>query len=713
MRGDYGYFEEDKLGKPYDWPLWRRLAGYGWPYLRVVGFSAMLILLITGFDLALPYLIKVGIDKYIVVSARQVIVPETPLPPLRRFLDQTGKQLHRGREQGQFFATAETLRQVDPRLLQELQDLGSITPGRFYFTRIHNKEQARIVKDHPDLFHTANRMAFIDYLDLAKMSRAEILSLRQGDISGLSGLGLAFGALLLLSAICTFGQNLLMIYAGQNMMHDLRMQLFGHVQRMSLSFFDRNPVGRLVTRLTNDIQNLDEMFSSVVMTLLKDAVLLGGILVILFHLHWNLTLVTLSVVPLIILLFRVFGVQVRAAFRDIRAKLARINATLNEYLSGIRVIQIFRQEKETLRRFRDLNHGYYLSTLRQITIQAVFFPCIELLATTTTALLLWYGGHQVLTDRLSLGALVIFISYLRMFFGPIRDISQKYSIMQSAMASAERIFLLLDQQEQEEYIVTGAQPPEVRGEIEFRNVSFSYREDEPVLQDISFRVSPGETLAIVGVTGAGKTTLIHLLERFHEPQAGEILLDGQPIGNLELSWLRTQVGLIMQDVFLFAGRMWENIALDRNLSPEKLRRITQMAHLETLISRLPDQLEAEVHEGGTTLSTGQRQLLAIARAMAYDPKVLILDEATANIDSETEHLIQRALEHLFEGRTTLVIAHRLSTIRKAGRILVLHQGRIVEDGTQEQLLARRDFYYRLHQLQFSSPTVMPETTISP
>jgi len=703
MHGNYGYFEEGKLGKPYDWPLWRRLAGYARSYLKVIGLSCGLILLLTAFDLALPYLLKIGIDRYILPSARQVRVPEAPTePPLTRFLNQVRGKLHLGPEPGQFFITGRTLNQVDPRLLRWLEEKGVITPQRFYFTSIQTAAQREVVQAHSSFFHSANGTAYIDYRDQVKLSTAEIVALRGQDMSGLYRLGLIFVSLLLLSAACTFAQNLLMVYAGQHMMHDLRMQLFSHLQKMSLSFFNRNPVGRLVTRLTNDIQNLDEMFGSVIMTLIKDAVMLFGILVILFNLRWDLALVTLSVIPLIVVLFRVFGIQVRSAYREIRAKLAKINAVLNEYLSGIRVIKIFRQERTTLSRFEALNHGYYRATMRQITLQAVFFPCIELLATTTIALLLWYGGRQVLSDRLTLGALVVFISYLRMFFAPIRDISQKYSIMQSAMASAERIFLLLDDQEWEKYTSGKTNPQALKGEIEFQQVTFGYRENEPVLKDISFKVRRGETLAIVGVTGAGKTTLMHLLERFYQPQGGRILLDGRDIKDFDLSWLRTQVGLIMQDVFLFAGKLRENIALNRNVSLEELERITRLAHLQDLVSRLPGQLDAEVQEGGVTLSTGQRQLLAIARAMAYDPKVLILDEATANIDSETEYLIQQALERLFQERTTLVIAHRLSTIRQADRILVLHKGRIVEYGTQEDLLSRREFYYRLHQLQFAS-----------
>ncbi|UCG14562.1 MAG: ABC transporter ATP-binding protein [Deltaproteobacteria bacterium] len=377
MHGNYGYFEEDKLGKPYDWPLWHRLAGYSRSYLKVIGISAVLILLITGFDLTLPYLLKLGIDRYIVPSARQVRVPAARSPALTRFLRQVAPELQRGTAPGQFFVAGQVLRKVDPRVLQQLQELDVITDQRFYSTPIRRADQGTVVRTHARIFEMADGTAYIDYRDLANLSGEELWSLRKGDLHGLRRLGFIFVALMLLSGICTYCQNLLMVYVGQHMMQDLRMQLFGHLQKMSLSFFDRNPVGRLVTRLTNDIQNLDEMFGSVVMTLLKDVILLLGILVILFYLRWDLALVTLSVVPLIMVLFRVFGVQVRGAFRDIRAKLAQINTVLNEYISGIRVIQLFRQEKNTLRRFENLNQGYYQATMRQITLQAIFFPALS------------------------------------------------------------------------------------------------------------------------------------------------------------------------------------------------------------------------------------------------------------------------------------------------------------------------------------------------
>jgi ATP-binding cassette subfamily B multidrug efflux pump len=703
MHGNYGYFEEDKLGKPYDWPLWRRLSGYGRPYLRLMSLSVLLILAVTAADLILPYLLKIGIDRYILLSAREIKLAGERSPELQSALDQIARQGGHVQDAERLFVPEESLRRLDPRLVQKLQDQGFLAPQRIYYTPLRSPDQRQVVEAHRDLFRVVGGLAYIEYRDLEKLKGPELLSLRSDEISGLWVLSLVFVSVLLVSAACTFGLSLVMVKAGQYMMHDLRMELFTHLQGMSLSFFNRQPVGRLVTRLTNDIQNLDEMFSTVVMTLFKDVVVVAGILMVLFYLDWRLTLVTLAVMPLVFLLFRLFGVQVRSVFREIRAKIARINATLNEYLSGIRVIQLFQQEEETFRRFYDLNHDYYQTTLRQIMIQAVFFPCIELLATTTTALLLWYGGGQVLRERVSLGALVAFLSYLRMFFGPIRDLSQKYSVMQSAMASAERVFQLLDNRDRELISRSKGSLSGTEGEIEFRRVTFAYRPGEPVLEDISFRIEPGQTVAIVGVTGAGKTTLIHLLERFHEPQQGEILLDGREIRSLDLTWLRQQVALIMQDVFLFAGSLRENILLDRTLAPEELRRIVRYAQLEDLVARLPGGLDAPAHEGGVTISMGQRQLLAIARAMAYNPKVLILDEATANIDSETEHLIQRALERLFESRTTLVIAHRLSTIQKAHRILVLHRGRIVESGSHGELLDRRNFYYRLHQLQFAQP----------
>jgi len=706
MHGDYGYFEEDQLGKPYDWPLWRRLTRYGRPYLRLITLSTVFILAVTATELILPYLLKIGIDRSILPSARELRLGGEWSPEMASTLAQIGTPPGLAREGEHIFVPEEGLQRLDPRLVQRLQNQGVLGPNRIYYTRIHLAAQREVVDLHPDLFRVVGDWAYIDYRDLDKLSSSELLRLRQADMNGLWTLSLVFVVVLLLSGACTFGLNLVMVKAGQSMMHDLRMALFTHLQRMSFSFFNRQPVGRLVTRLTNDIQNLDEMFSTVIMTLFKDGVVVCGILMVLFYLDWRLTLVSLSVMPLVFLLFHFFGVQVRGAFREIRAKLARINATLNEYLSGIRVIQLFQQEEETFRRFHGLNHDYYQTTLRQITIQAIFFPCIELLATTTTALLLWYGGGQVIRERLSLGALVAFLSYLRMFFGPVRDLSQKYSVMQSAMASAERVFHLLEKREREDLSPESpVPPPVVRGEIEFRRVTFAYGEGEPVLDKISFRVEPGETLAIVGVTGAGKTTLIHLLERFYEPQEGTILLDGQDVRSLDLSWLRQQVALIMQDVFLFAASLRENILLDRSVSPEDLKRIVRYAQLEDLVARLPGGLDAPVHEGGVTVSMGERQLLAIARAMAYNPKVLILDEATANIDSDTEYRIQRALERLFEGRTTLVIAHRLSTIQKAHRILVLHQGQIVECGSHGELLARRNFYYRLHQLQFNHALV--------
>ncbi|MBW1982760.1 MAG: ABC transporter ATP-binding protein, partial [Deltaproteobacteria bacterium] len=418
MHGTYGYFEEGKLGKPYDWPLWRRFFRYGRPYVWVIALSIFLVFVVTAAELTIPYLLKIGIDRYIVVSARRLHIP----PQESELVEELLKQLQ-GRYQPaaqDLFITSRELRKIDPRLIRQLEKSKLLTADRFYFTRISSPEQQALVAARSQLFVVDRDLVYIDFKDLSKLSRRELRILRHRDLLGLYRLTLLFVSLLVIAALCTFGQNVFMVYAGQHMMHDLRMQLFTHIQGMSLTFFNQNPVGRLVTRLTNDIQNMDELFSTVVMTLMKDVVLLTGILLILFRLDWQLTLVTLSVLPLIILLFRIFGVQVRVAYREIRTKLARINSSLNEYISGIRVIKMFQQEKQVFTRFRSLNNDYYRATLRQITVQAVFFPCIELLATTTTALLLWYGGLQVISESLTLGALVAFLSYLRMFFGPIR-----------------------------------------------------------------------------------------------------------------------------------------------------------------------------------------------------------------------------------------------------------------------------------------------------
>jgi ABC-type multidrug transport system fused ATPase/permease subunit len=484
------------------------------------------------------------------------------------------------------------------------------------------------------------------------------------------------------------------------MMHDLRMKVFSHLQDLPVSFFDKNPVGRLVTRLTNDIQNVHEMFTSVLINLIKDILLLIGIIILLLHLNRELALVSFSVIPLIFVTTLFFSHRAREVFREIRLKIAQMNSFFHENFSGIKVVQLFLREKENSRRFEKINDGYYLANMKQISIYAFFVPLVEILSSGAIGLLLWYGGVKVIQEMITLGVLVAFLSYIRMFFQPIRDLSEKYNILQSAMASLERIFSLLDENQKVSRPLS-FEKEEMKGNIEFRHVSFSYNGEDKVLKDVSFSVRQGETVAIVGATGAGKTSLLHLLERFYEVEEGAILIDGIDIRKREITYLRSQIGLVMQDTFLFAGDIEENIRLgEQKIDEEKVREVAQVVNAEKFIQRLPNGYHTKVGEGGEALSAGERQLLAFARALSTDPKILVLDEATSHVDPETERFIQEGLVRLLRGRTAIVIAHRLSTIQHADRIVVLHRGRVREIGTHTELMAQKGIYFRFYQLQY-------------
>ena len=701
MKHDYGYFEEDQLGRPADLRLTSRLLPYGRPYLWLISLSLLLILLITGVDLLLPYLTKTAIDRYIVPSARKVVtagLPEAERERVRRLL---GPVLIESAEPGTYYVLPGRLERLERRGVAALERSGVLTPQKFYPVELSEPAAAAIVGRYPHLFARAGRYAFIDYDRLRAVAAGDLLALRQGDVSGLARVAAVFVGLLILSFGFNLAQTYMMELAGQKMMFDLRLKLFGHLQGQAVGFFTRHPVGRLVTRVTNDVQNLQEMFTTVVQSLFKDVVLALGIIAVLVRLNAPLALVSLSVVPLVVLLTLLFSRAARDAFREIRARIAQINATISENIRGLRVVQAFVQEAECERRFRHLNHQTYLAGMRQILVFAVFSPAMELLGAAAVALIIWYGGRQVLGEQLSLGLLVAFIAYMQMFFKPVRDLAEKYNVMQSAMASAERIFGLLDTQDVVPEPAEPAPLPErVRGEVELRHVSFGYAEGKRVLHDVSFRVRPGERVAIVGMTGAGKTSIINLLERFYDPDEGAVLLDGIDLRRLPKGFVRTQIALVMQDVFLFARPVADNITLGRRLSEEKLERVVGWANAQRLVARLPRGLREELHEEGLTISAGERQLLALARALAAEPKVLVLDEATSSVDTETERLIQEALERLMAGRTTIAIAHRLSTIQGSDRILVLHKGRLREEGTHAELLAKRGLYWRLYQLQY-------------
>jgi ATP-binding cassette subfamily B protein len=536
-----------------------------------------------------------------------------------------------------------------------------------------------------------------------------------GDLSGLGVVAVLFLVTLAGSFALEYVQTWTMQITGQRIMFDLRMQVYRHLQRLDLRFYDRNPVGRLMTRVTTDVDVLNELFTSGVVSVFGDVFTLVGIMAVLVWMDWRLALIAFSVLPLIALITQWFRRNVRESYRTVRTWIARINAYLQERITGMATVQLFRREARDFADFDEIDRRHRDANVDSIFYYAVFYPAIELVSALAVALIIWIGGGWVLEDSLTLGSLVAFIMYSQRFFRPIQDMSEKFNVLQGAMASSERIFALLDTPVEIASRATHASPlprPDAAvvgarhaspamGAIAFENVTFGYVEGEPVLKDISFRVEPGQRVALVGATGSGKTTIVNLLLRFYDVQQGRITIDGVDIRDMDLRELRASFGLVLQDVHLFSGTIAGNIRLGNEaITDETVRRAAEAVHAAGFIDRLPEGLATPVAERGATLSVGQKQLLSFARALAFDPRVLILDEATSSVDTETELLIRDALKVVMHGRTTIAIAHRLSTIQDMDRILVLHKGRLRESGTHQELLAQRGIYHRLYELQF-------------
>lgn len=529
----------------------------------------------------------------------------------------------------------------------------------------------------------------------------------RGNLHALDRIALLYALLLLLSFFARYAFIYLTSLTGQRVIFTLRLEVFSRLQKFSLVFFDRNPVGRLMTRVTNDVQVLNEMFTSGLVVAVSDITLIVGIMGYLLYRNWQLALITFSILPLLFYISFLFKRKVREAYRMIRIRLARINAYVQENLSGIRVVQLFRRERRNLRHFERINQEHTDSNLKSVLYYSIFFPSIEVVNSLAVALIVWFGGLEAIAGQFTFGELFAFLLAANKFFRPIRDLSEKYNIMQTAMASSERIFSLLDTREQ---IVESSSPealPEFRDAIRFQAVNFHYQPGQPVLRDVSFEVKRGQRVAVVGATGAGKTTLISLLARFYDVQSGRISIDGIDVRRMKLDQLRRLVGVVQQDVFLFAGNVASNISLwNERIDREALVRAAKSVGIHEFISGLPGGYGGDVAERGTTFSTGQRQLLSFARALAYDPQILVLDEATSSVDTETEIRIQEALEVLLRGRTSIIIAHRISTIQNADRIIVLHRGRVRETGNHASLLKQKGIYYRLHQLQYRQAGLM-------
>ena len=638
--------EEEVLGKAYDARLMRRLLGYLRPYTWQVVIALVAIVLKAGADVLGPYLTKVAVDKYMTHS-----------PGAHSFLD-------------------------------------------------------RWLSSKP--------------------------------LTGIGQIGGLYLALLGVSFFLDFLQTYFMQWTGQKVMFDLRKQIFRHLQRMHVGFFDRNPVGRLVTRVTTDVDALNEMFTSGVVSIFEDVFVLGGIIVIMLKMDWRLALLTFSVLPFIFIATMVFRRKVRDSYRRIRTAIARINSYLQEHVSGMVVLQLFNREKRAYARFKEINAQHMEAFKDAILAYAFYYPVVEILSALAIAMVIWFGGNQTLRGITTLGVLVAFMQYAQRFFRPIQDLSEKYNILQSAMASAERIFKLLDAKVE---VITPSHPKKVEGpgRIEFDHVWFAYRnvpseskdgasakdavrspgsdgvrspssgselpavlstEPDWVLKDVSFAVEPGETVAFVGHTGAGKTTIISLLLRFYDVQKGAIRIDGVDVREMDLNDLRRRFGVVLQDPFLFTGTLEQNIRLGSDwITDEQVAQAAEEVNLGDFIRSLSNGFKEPVHERGSTLSTGQKQLISFARALAHDPKILILDEATSSVDTETEMKVREALNKLVEGRTSVVVAHRLSTIQRADKIIVMHKGKVREMGTHQQLLAQHGIYYKLYQLQYKDQEV--------
>ena len=646
-------FSEKALGKSQDIRLLRRLYPFIRPYRLLLSAAVLLMICITAFELAIPYITKIAIDNYIVPGYR---------------------------EKGQ----------------QSEQD------QRYLKVDLAAPDVHAIVAAFPEKFQVTGNSAKIRYEALSDLPPKTIARLRKPDMTGVGYAAIALLAIVFANFIFNLIQIILMEFAGQQVMHDLRMRLFAHIQTLSVRFFTHNPVGRLVTRVTNDIQNMHEMFTSVIIFVLKDVFLISGITIMLFSIDWQLSLVVYAIFPFVFYAAAKFAGAARGAFRTLRIKIAEINSQFSETIGGMAVIQLFRHESANFDAFKRLNHEYFAAGMQQITVFALFMPFIELMSSVVLAVVIFYGGGSLTADRITLGTLVVFISYLRMFFRPIRDIAEKYNITLNALSSAERIFLILEENDRlpEPGTADRLKIPQKITDITLDQVSFSYIPGEPVLKDISLTIHGGETIAVVGPTGAGKTSLINLITRFYDPDSGVIRINGTDIRKFSIADVRSKIALVLQDPFLFSATIRNNIfPFQPDISDEEIDPILDNANCRRFINRMPQGIDTELSEGGTSLSSGQRQLISIARALAQNPELIIFDEATSYIDSETEQEIQTALMNLMQNRTAIIIAHRLSTARIADRIIVVNHGRIIEAGPHDDLIKQHGFYHRLYMLQ--------------
>ncbi|MCT4563635.1 MAG: ABC transporter ATP-binding protein/permease [Maledivibacter sp.] len=671
--------------------LFKRLMKYARPYLVQMIISFILLAIVVGVELIQPILVAKGIDSiitkygtpYTLVSGDEDILLENIVEfNGKRFVkDPTNKYPDNLKARivliGNDYYFIEGLTKVQLDLLEENEDKGlTLIDGKYIKTGTNRFEVSKLTED-------------------------DIKLLRKQDFDSLIRFALLFVIVVLLGSGVQYIQALLLQYTGQRIVYEIRVDVFSHIQRMEINFFDSTPIGKLVTRVTNDTETINEMYTSVIINSVKNIFILIGIIIAMISFNFKLSLITYSVIPILIIATIIFRRYSKIVFREVRENVAKVNAFLSEHISGMRIIQVFAREKCKYEEFFDINSKLNKANKNQITAFSIYGPLIYVLKIISTAIIIYFGGKYVLSGIMTIGTLIAFTQYISRFFHPVQQLAEQFNVFQSAMSSAERIFGLLDRKPKLADDNDTIALDEIKGDIEFKNVWFGYKEGEWVLRDVSFKVNAGEMVAFVGATGAGKTTILNLIGKYYDIQKGEILIDGVNIKTIKTASLRRNIGQMLQDVFLFTGNIESNIKLrNSEISDEDMIESSKYVNAHKFIKKLPKQYKEKVYERGATLSAGQRQLISFARTLARKPSILILDEATANIDTETEKLIQDALYKIMEGRTTLAVAHRLSTIQHSDKIIVMHKGRVREMGSHKELLDKKGLYYNLVQLQY-------------
>ena len=672
-----------------DQKILKRLLSYAKPYIGWFSLALLLMLITTGLDLAKPVLLGKAVDVF--MSGYKVpfqIVEEGTQESL--VYDNMNLSKHTNIELSDQGLLQIVQYNKAYYLIKDIDGMGALilqnqSPEEFtqIIEKVHEDQLTLKVQD--EIYHAK------------VLNSSDLKILRSLDFQGLFNIATLFFGILVLGFILIYAQTLILQHAGQKIIYSIRGEIYEHVLGLPLRFFHSNPIGTLVTRVTNDTETLNEMYTSVLVNLLRHLLFMAGVIAMMLYTNVAIALKVFMVIPVIMIATAIFRRYSRKAYRKVRNKITDMNAFLSEHISGIKIIQIFRQEKAKLHQFNQVNESLYKANIEEMTVFMIFRPFMFILSSVALCIVLLTGGKGVLQGTLSVGVLMIMLQYTGDFFAPVEELAENFNVLQSAMASAEKIFSILDQENEIKSGPIAIKKNKFLGKIEFKNVWFAYEGEEWVLKDISFVIEPGERVAFVGATGAGKTSILSLINRYYDVQKGEILIDDMDIKKIDIHTLRAEIGQVLQDVFMFTGDIKSNIRLgQKDITDQAVRQAAKYVNAHGFIKELPKGYEEAVYEGGATLSTGQRQLLSFARAIAFEPKIFVLDEATASIDTETEGLIQDAMEKLMEGRTTLMVAHRLSTIQHADNIIVLHKGWLREMGAHQELLAQRGLYYHLY-----------------